>query len=95
MQKDNKVDDIVYSHWLDPETYRIKKVSVYDFKTNRSLNCQFEDHKNINGQYFPHKVRLSIKADKNIEVELSYSKITLNKPIKFSFKVPERFGKID
>ena len=95
MQKTGKISEMVYSHWLDPETYKITKLSIYDYVLQRSMVATFNDIKKTeSGQLFPHETRLSIKADQNIEINLDYSKISLDKPLKFPFKIPEKFERI-
>ena len=48
----------------------------------------------IDGQLFPVDVTFDISAEIDISVSIDYSKIVLNKFMRFPFKIPERYERI-
>jgi len=94
IEKTGKADELVYSHWLEPKNYKITQLSVYDFKTSRSIKATFDEYEEVNKQLFPHKIRLDISTDKQMQFSLNNSKVNFDKPMKFPFSIPEKYEQI-
>lgn len=94
IEKTGKTDELVYSHWLEPENYKITRLSIYNFKTNRSLSATFDEYKEVGKQLFPYKIRLDINTDQQIQFSIDYSKVSFDKPLKLPFRIPEKYEQI-
>ena len=83
------------SIFLIPETYKIARVLFFEFNPDRSFDAHFSDFTKIDSvQLFPQKINYSIKAQKKINIKISYSKIALNEEQGFPFKIPENYEKM-
>ena len=87
--------DIALTVSLHPETYKVTRIIMQDFKLHKSLKADFEKHQKIDEQLVPKETTLNIVADQNIEATIEYLKVTMNKPLKFSFTIPEKYEKMD
>ncbi|MBL4651420.1 MAG: DUF4292 domain-containing protein [Flavobacteriales bacterium] len=87
--------DVALTVSIHPETYKVTRIILQDFKVHKSLKADFEKYQKIDGQLVPEETKLNIVSDQNIEATIEYLKVTLNKPLKFSFTIPEKYEKMD
>lgn len=80
--------------WLAPETYKITRVLFKDFNTDRTFDAGFSKFEKVDSLYFPHQANYEIKAEKNIEIQVEYSKVSINVPQSFPFSIPEKYERI-
>lgn len=80
--------------WLEPESFKVSKLEINEYASNRKLEVSYDEFKKVEGQLFPYKITFDAKANKMIRIILNYSKISLNKPQKFPFKIPEKYEQI-
>jgi hypothetical protein len=81
--------------YLDPITYKISKILFYEFNPDRSFEAHFTEYKTIDSTHlFPMQMDYIIKAQKNIIINLKYSKILLNEDQSFPFKIPNDYEQI-
>ena len=62
-----------------------------NLKLKRALEIEYKDFEKYDQNLFPESIYLSIRANKEINLSLSYSKIELNKPLKFPFSIPDSY----
>ena len=62
--------------WLDPISFKIKELLLSSPETNRSLSGIYSDHKEVDTQLVPDKVRFELKSKSCsiIEVDTNCSK---------------------
>ncbi|MDD5571914.1 MAG: DUF4292 domain-containing protein [Bacteroidales bacterium] len=80
--------------WLDPETYKIIKHFVNEFKQGRKLEVEYSDFRDVGGQLFPFKINFNINAEKKINVKVNFTKFVVDEPQTFPFNIPNSFNKI-
>ncbi len=81
--------------FLNPETFKVTQMKIKELKKeNKKLDASYSDFNYIENQLFPHKVFYDLVADKNIQVNLRYSKIVIDKPQVFPFKVSSKYTRI-
>lgn len=81
--------------WLNSENFKITKVMIKELKDEgRKLEAYYSEFYHIDQQLFPHHIDFDISAESNIDIGIDYSKIIVNKPLKFPFNIPERFSRI-
>jgi len=85
---------IVQDLWVDGITYRILKLNVEDQRFSKSLLTEYEDHRQTDGGLFPYKSKTAIKAEKQLNINIEYQKITLNNDLDFPFSIPAGYEKI-
>jgi len=80
---------------LSPETFKITQMKIKELKReNKKLDATYSDFNYIGSQLFPHKIFYDLVADKKIQVDLKYSKIVIDKPQVFPFKISSKYTRI-
>jgi hypothetical protein len=80
--------------WLKPNTFKIAKSEITNFKSNKKITASYEQFEEIEGQHFAHQADAVMKADQEVSVKLQYSKVTLNKALKMPFRIPSKYEAI-
>ena len=93
--KGKELDDPVQSIYMMPKTFKISRILFFDFNPSRSLDVSFNDYTKVDStQLFPLKMNYVIKAQKNINIDILYSKPRLNEEQSFPFKMPDNYEQI-
>jgi hypothetical protein len=96
MEKGKELKEPVQSIYLIPETYKISRIIFYDFNPDRSLDAQYSNFEKVDSlQWFPQKMSYVVRAQKNISVDINYSKVILNADQTFPFKIPSNYEPIE
>ena len=74
---------------IEPDHFRIIRVLMNDLAENRKFETNYSKFKEIDGQWFPHELEVDINDKEKTYVRLAHSKVTLNKPQRFPFNVPD------
>jgi len=81
---------------------RVDKVRLLDKKNFNDVEIEYEDYRNIEGQQVPHIYKLQMNYTDNrgsiiskLKVDASRIILTPTKEMKFPFKVPSRYKKVD
>lgn len=78
--------------WLHPETFKIVQVKLKELtKDSKKLTAEYADFKEINAQLFPNKTNYLIEAEDEINVEVKYTRISLNEALRFPFNIPSKY----
>jgi hypothetical protein len=78
--------------WLDPVTFRITHTDVKEIRRdNIKLESTYDGFEPVEDQLFPRKISYIIWADNTIRVSADFSKMTLNIPMQFPFKIPASY----
>ena len=81
--------------FLNPETFKITRMKIKEtVEDSRKLEAEYSDFREIDGQLFPGTIHYQLSADTPIDVILKYSKITIDQPQKFPFKIPSKYSRI-
>ena len=95
MEKGKELKELAQSIYLIPETYKISRILFYDFNPDRSFDAHFSEYTAVDSiQLFPLQMSYSIKAQKNIKIDIQYTKPRLNEEQSFPFKIPENYEQI-
>lgn len=85
--KSKKSVDYIYQSWIDPFTYKCKRISLIFPSTNSEINISYKNWEKVNNQYFPMDIELIIS---NLELKynllINYKNIKFDLPQKFPFK---------
>lgn len=75
--------------WLDPVSFKITRTDVKEIRRdNIKLESTYGNFQPLEGQFFPTKMNYTIWADNTIRVKADFSKMTVNVPLQFPFKIP-------
>ena len=94
MEKNKEMKEPVQTIWLEDGTFKIVRILFQDFNTNREFDAAFGKFEKEDSLLFPHKINYLIKAEKNISIDISYSKISVNKLQTFPFSIPEKYESV-
>ncbi len=92
--KENEMDPVVFIQniWLSSENFKITQLSLKEIKKeNKKLEVNYSKFTEIDSQLFPREVDFNLQADKKIDVNIKYSKITINAELNFPFNVSEKY----
>ena len=95
MQKGKELKEPIQSIYLEPQTFKIAKILFHEFNPDRTFGAQFKNFKKVDStQLFPFQIDYHIKANKNIQIVVNYSKIALNDVLSYPFKIPDNYDQI-
>jgi len=86
-----KSNQEIYLASINPQNSKIVSQQYKNLKLNRTLHIEYEDFEGHNNKQIAESIDLSILTDIEIKLSLSYSKISLNKELKFPFTVPDSY----
>lgn len=86
---------IVQDMWVDASSYRITRLSIEDQRMQKSLQTEYSDHRGTDGGLFPYRSSTVIVTDKQVRVDIEYSRVNLNEPITFPFNIPSGYERIN
>ncbi len=81
--------------WLDSETFKITEADVKEISNEMiKLEASYGEFENIGGQLFPKNLNVTIRADNTIKVKASFSKISVDVPLQFPFRIPSGYTQL-
>ena len=85
--KTKKSADYIYQSWIDPFTFKCKRINIIFPASNSEINITYKNWEKINNQYFPMDIELKIS---NLEIAynllINYKNVKFDLPQKFPFK---------
>ena len=85
--KTKKSADYIYQSWIDPFTYKCKRINIIFPSSNSEINITYKNWEKINNQYFPMDIELIISnLDLAYNLLINYKNIKFDMPQKFPFK---------
>ena len=79
--------------FLNPETFKITHLKIKELKKeSEKLNASYSDFKPVDNQLFPHLINYDITAGIQILVSLYYTRIELDDPQRFPFKISSKYS---
>jgi hypothetical protein len=86
---------LIQNIWIDPESFKITRADVKEVrKQNLKLEASYSLFEKIEDQLFPKEIKYEIYAENNINVSVEFSKININIPQLFPFKIPSSFRQV-
>ena len=95
--RNNEVDQIPIQHiWLDPETFKIVRIMIKEASSNgRKAEATYK-HEKISDQLVPVNINFEVETSASkSEIDIQYSKITLDQELQFPFRIPEKYTRVD
>jgi hypothetical protein len=88
-----KLKIFIQNIWLNPVTFKITHTDVKEIgKDNIKLESSYGEFEQVEGQLFPKKMEYIIRAGNTIRVKAEFSRMGINVPQQFPFKVPSKFS---
>jgi len=89
---EDKLKALMQNMWIDKANYRIVKQSVKVVGEDKSkLRVSYNDFENIDSMLFATHRILKFKEDQNTFLQIDFSKITINEPLRFPFRIPKKY----
>jgi len=87
---DSKV--LVQNIWLDPDNFRIREVDIKELGDDtKKLDVLYDKYIQIENELFPSRIIINIVSQKSININVNFLKIEINEPLRFPFKVPDKY----
>lgn len=84
------------SIYIDPETFKLRKIILADNANSRNLNIDFNDFVPVDKQLYPGEMKLNFKGpDSQMELHIKFAGFSTEKEKDIKFKVPEKYTLIN
>jgi hypothetical protein len=77
--------------WFSPVYQKITRMELTDYKPLRKLSVQYPNFEVIEGIKVPRTLVLQASADKQVKIQIDYSKQSVNKEQNLPFSIPEDY----
>jgi hypothetical protein len=87
---------LIQDIWLDPNTYKIVKIAMKEVKQeNRKFESYYSGFESVDGQSFPYELKCEINDDKHIQVNITFTRVTIDKVEVMPFKIPAGYIRVE
>ena len=93
-EKIERQDDEVVSLWLDQNSFKVREFLLSDNTADRFLMGTFSEYQEIEGQLLPRALHFELQSEQPALVDINYSRVYLNKPIKFAFNISSKYEQV-
>lgn len=81
---------------INQSHYKLNQLYLVNEEKNQSLRIDYNGYTELEGDYIPIKVIILAKeGERYTNINMSYSSLTLNKPVNVSYKVPSGYKRIE
>lgn len=92
LRKAEKREAIVFKYWLEPDSFRVTRVLISDLAHDQQADVRYSSRTTVNGHSLPSLVSLSLSDPaRHAEAVFELDRISLDGPLQFSFRIPEKF----
>ncbi len=93
-KKQQSLFDIFYL--IDPKLFKVTSQQISQSETLRHLQIDYLAYQEINHQKLPEHIKIiAVEANSEVVIDLAFKNVALNEPLRFPFKIPSGFKKID
>jgi len=90
---DSPVRQTIY---IDPVTFKLRKIKMVDAANSRNLNIDFSDFVPVGKQIYPGEVSLKlVSPDSSIEIRIKFAGFSTEEEKDVRFKVPDKYTRIN
>ena len=93
-QKIERQKEEVVSLWIDQTNFKITNFLFSDLTANRFITGEYNNFQTVGEQLLPHDLRFEFQSEKPAEVELEYSRVSLENSLKFSFNISSKYEQV-
>jgi hypothetical protein len=84
------------SVYVDPETYKLRKIKMEDAVNSRNLYIDFSNYTSIEKQLYPGEIDLRFASpESSIQLNVKLGGFSMEKENEVRFKVPEKYTRIN
>ena len=86
----------IQSVYVDPETFKLRKIRMKDPINSRNLSIDFSDFNAIQKQLYPGAIDLRfVSPESSIELNVKLSGFSMDEENEIHFRVPEKYTRIN
>lgn len=83
------------SLWISPESFKIQKIKIKEIgKVGKKISASYSQYKLVKEQLVPYAMSVEFDNEKGMNLDLIYSKISLNEAVGFPFSINEKYTAI-
>jgi len=83
---------IVQYLYVDPQTYKIRKIVMDDVTEARKVRVDFDEFTAIEDQLYPGRIDIHFSSpDNDLKLKINLSKLSLEADPNFNFNIPEKY----
>jgi hypothetical protein len=77
--------------YIDPDSFVVRRMVFNDLDNNRRANIEFSKYEKVKNQWFPGLIKMQVKGEKQIELSVELSKISIDDETNFGFSVSPKY----
>jgi len=77
--------------WYSPEKQKVSRMEMRDYRPMRNFSVQYLAYELIDSLLVPSALKIDAQAKKSFSIQLSYSRIVLNKEQNLAFTIPDDY----
>jgi len=77
--------------YIDPDSFVVRRMVFNDLENNKGLKLEFSNYEKVMGQWFPGLIKMQVTGEKQLELSIELSKISLNDETNFGFSVSPKY----
>ncbi len=86
---------VIQDFYVDGNSYRITKLYIEDNRgANKTMLTEYSDFQQTNEGVFPHQSKTIIKAEKDVQIDIEYSKLSIGDTLDFPFSIPKNYTEV-
>jgi hypothetical protein len=83
---------IVQYLYIDPKTYKVRKIVMDDVTENRNVTVDFDEFTAVGEQLYPGNINIHfLSPDNDLKMKIRMSKFSLDSDPDINFKIPEKY----
>jgi hypothetical protein len=90
----NRLDEghvIKQDIFIDPDSFVVRRMVFNDLDSNKRLKIEFSNYEKVTNQWFPGLINMQLTGERQVELSVELSKISLNDETNFGFSVSPRY----
>ena len=89
-------DDFIVQHlYIDPKTFKIRKIVLNDQSNSRKVTVDFSDFEKVDRQLYPGNIDILFASpEKDLSMKIKLSKFSTEKDQSFNFNIPDKYDRI-
>ncbi|WP_299578467.1 DUF4292 domain-containing protein [uncultured Sunxiuqinia sp.] len=96
LKKMNGEDFIVQRLYIDPQTFKIRKIILDDQSNERKVTVDFSEFVSVGRQLYPGDIDIRFEnAEKDLSMQIKLSKFSTEKDQSFNFNIPDKYSRMN
>ncbi len=87
--------ELLFSNWINPDDFSVFRALIVDLQDSKRVLIENNDFENFDGLYLPTSIKMDIIAEKETVIKSQYSKIHVDRELKFPYKVSEKYEPLE